>query len=93
MKKRKLEDLSDGKLFHLINLDRKIGRIVGVISSIYICFLIWTVMTNFGIFAKAVFVTFVVLAIYFSICTILDIKDKIKRHKQEKLERKKNGWH
>ncbi|MDF7669375.1 hypothetical protein [Lactobacillus sp. ESL0703] len=91
MKKKEIKNLSEGRFFHLINLERKISRIVGVISSCYVCFLIWTVMTNFGVFAKAISVTFVVLAIYFSICAILDIKDRINRRKQEKLERKKNG--
>ncbi|BDR60998.1 hypothetical protein [Lactobacillus xylocopicola] len=75
MAKKPIKDLDDGRIFHLINQERKVDKIILRLSAVYVVFLIWAVMFDFGVFAKTVVVTFVILFTYFMICKIMDIYD------------------
>ncbi|MBA1393806.1 hypothetical protein EQ500_07995 [Lactobacillus sp. XV13L] len=79
MAKKILKDLNESKGIHALAREHKVNRIVLPLAALYVVFLIMTVMFNFGIFAKAILITFVVLFTYFLIATSLDIRDWYKR--------------
>lgn len=81
MKRKGLRNLDQGKVFHVINVERRVTKAISTLAVIYIAFLIWTVMTNFGLFMKCISITFVVILIYFIICWIFYIHDWIKKRR------------
>lgn len=78
MLKKKIKNLDNGNVFHLINQERKIDKIILPLAAVYTSFLIWAVMFNFGLFMRVIFVTFVILSIYFFTCRVLDLYDRYK---------------
>ncbi|WEV39969.1 hypothetical protein OZX56_08280 [Lactobacillus sp. ESL0684] len=64
---------------HFINRERKLNRLMSIIFFIYVSFLIMTLITDLALFMKTIFVTFIILVIYFIICLILNIYDKFKQ--------------
>lgn len=83
MAERELKNLDQGKVLRAKAQERHFNQIVLPLAATFICFLIWTVITNIGLFFKTITVAALILFIYFVISDSMYLHDKLKKRRED----------
>ena len=83
MAERELKNLDQGKVLRAKAQERHFNQIVLPLAAAFICFLIWTVITNIGLFFKTITVAALILFIYFVISDSMYLHDKLKKRREK----------
>lgn len=83
MAERELKNLDQGKVLRAKAQERHFNQIVLPLAAAFICFLIWTVITNIGLFFKTITVAALILFIYFVISDSMYLHDKLKKRRED----------
>ena len=83
MAERELKNLDQGKVLRAKAQERHFNQIVLPLAAAFICFLIWTVITNSGLFFKTITVAALILFIYFVISDSMYLHDKLKKRRED----------
>lgn len=83
MAERELKNLDQGKVLRAKAQERHFDQIVLPLAAAFICFLIWTVITNIGLFFKTITVAALILFVYFVISDSMYLHDKLKKRRED----------
>lgn len=83
MAERELKNLDQGKVLRAKAQERHFNQIVLPLAAAFICFLIWTVITNIGLFFKTITVAALILFVYFVISDSMYLHDKLKKRREK----------
>lgn len=83
MAERELKNLDQGKVLRAKAQERHFNQIVLPLAAAFICFLIWTVITNIGLFFKTITVAALILFVYFVISDSMYLHDKLKKRRED----------
>ena len=83
MAERELKNLDQGKVLRAKAQERHFNQIVLPLAAAFICFLIWTVITNIGLFFKTITVVALILFVYFVISDSMYLHDKLKKRRED----------
>ena len=83
MAERELKNLDQGKVLRAKAQERHFNQIVLPLAAAFICFLIWTVITNIGLFFKTITIVALILFVYFVISDSMYLHDKLKKRRED----------
>lgn len=83
MAERELKNLDQGNVLRAKAQERHFNQIVLPLAAAFICFLIWTVITNIGLFFKTITVAALILFVYFVISDSMYLHDKLKKRRED----------
>ena len=92
MAEHEFKDLDQAKISHAKAQERHFNQIILPLAAAFICFLIWTVITNIGLFFKTITVAASGLFVYFVISDPMYFTWQIEKAQRKIIVELKTGW-
>lgn len=83
MAEHEFKDLDQAKISHAKAQERHFSKIILPLAAVFICFLIWTVITSIGLFFKTITIVALILFVYFVISDSMYLHDKLKKRRED----------
>ena len=83
MAEHDLKNVDQSKAIHSIRREHRINRVALPLAVFYVFYLMWTVLTDLGLFLRIVTVAFFITLVYFTISGTMYLSDKIKKKREK----------